>query len=178
MATFNERRAPTSRKYAAKQGVVIPNWSKIVQIFRSYSFVFALEIQAKNIIFQSYFISNRPFAGYFQWKGCTDFQKICHPTKYSDAKLIKNNSNFWVALLRFCYRKTMEKSKCSESFLPLIGSLVAPLNKTRAPTPRKYLAKKGIVMPNWSKTFQTFWLRSSTFSEFFTSNKPFGGYFQ
>ena len=61
----------------------------------------------------------------------------------------------------------LRKNLNFQSFLPLIGPLVAPLNKTRAPTSRKYLAKKGIVMPNWSKTFQTFWSHSSTFSEFF-----------
>ena len=32
-ATFNETRAPTSRKYVSEQGIVIPNWSKAFQIF-------------------------------------------------------------------------------------------------------------------------------------------------
>ena len=54
MATFNERRAPTSTKYVAKQGIVIPNSSKIMQLFRSHSSIFALEKQPKNPIFQSF----------------------------------------------------------------------------------------------------------------------------
>ena len=54
VATFNERRAPTSRKYVAKQGIVIPNWSKIIQLFRSHSSIFALEKQSKNPIVQSF----------------------------------------------------------------------------------------------------------------------------
>ena len=44
MATFNETRAPTSRKYAVKQSIVMTNWSKTFQPFWSYSSVFGLEI--------------------------------------------------------------------------------------------------------------------------------------
>ena len=77
MATFNERRAATSWKYVAKQGIVIPNWSKIIQIFRLHFSAFALEKQPKNPIFQSLFYLNKPCGGYFQWNACTDFQKIC-----------------------------------------------------------------------------------------------------
>ena len=54
MATFNETRALTSRKFVAKQGIVIPNWSKIIQLFRSHSSIFALEKQPKNPIIQSF----------------------------------------------------------------------------------------------------------------------------
>ena len=55
VATFNEKRAPTSRKYVAEQGIMIPNSSKITHIFRSHSSVFALEKQPKNPILQSLF---------------------------------------------------------------------------------------------------------------------------
>ena len=55
MATFNETRAATSRKYVAEQGIVMPNWSKIIETFRSHSSVFALEKEAKNINFESFF---------------------------------------------------------------------------------------------------------------------------
>ena len=77
LATFNERRAPTSRKYVTEQGIVMPNWWKITETFRSHSSVFALEKQLKNLTFESFFISNTPFCGYFQWNACTDFQKRC-----------------------------------------------------------------------------------------------------
>ena len=61
--------------------------------------------------------------------------------------------------------------------------------ETRAPTSRKYIAEQGTPTPNWSNTFQTFWSHSSVFGlekqseklnfqSFFTSKKPFGGYFQ
>ena len=66
VATFNERRAATSRKHVAEQGIVMPNSSKIIHIFRPHSSVFALEKLPKNPILQSHFISNRPFGGYFQ----------------------------------------------------------------------------------------------------------------
>ena len=50
MATFNEKtRAPTSRKYVAEQGIVMPNWSKTFQTFQSHFSVFALEKQPKNL---------------------------------------------------------------------------------------------------------------------------------
>ena len=41
---------------------------------------------------------------------------------------------------------------------------MATFNKTRAPTSRKYVSEQGIVMLNWSKTFQTLWLHSSVFN--------------
>ena len=67
MATLNERGALTFRKHVAGQGAMLPNWSKIIETFRSHSGVFALGKQLKILIFRSLFISNRPFAGYFQW---------------------------------------------------------------------------------------------------------------
>ena len=107
---FQWRRARTSRKYLAKQGVVMPNWTKIIQTFRSHSSISTIENLPKNLNFQSLFISNRSFGGYFQWNVCTYFQRIYSLTMYSDAKLIKNNSKFLVTLLRFCYRETTEIS--------------------------------------------------------------------
>ena len=127
MATFNERRAPASRKYVAEQGIVMPNWSKIIQIFWWHSSVLTLEKLRKNLNFQSCLRRIDPFHGYFQWNAWTDFQKICSWTRYSDAKLIKNISNLLVAILRFYFRK-----------------LTLNLN----------------------------------FQSVFTSNRPFGGYFQ
>ena len=46
-------------------------------------------------------------------------------------------------------------------FLSLRDPLVATFNETGAPTSRKYVAEQSIVMPNWLKTFQTFWTHSS-----------------
>ena len=59
------------------QGRVMLNWLEIIQTFM---WVFLRLI--------------RHFGGYFQWKACTNFQKICSWARYTDAKLIKNNSNF------------------------------------------------------------------------------------
>ena len=106
VATFNETRAPTFRKYVTEQGIMMPNWWKTFQTFLSHSSVFALEKQPKNLNFHSVFTSKRSFGGYFQWNARTYFQKICSWTRYSDTKLIKNISNFFVALLGFCCRKT------------------------------------------------------------------------
>ena len=43
VATFNERRAPTSRTFVAKQGISMSNSSETIQCFFRYSFVFVLE---------------------------------------------------------------------------------------------------------------------------------------
>ena len=51
MATFNEARAATSRKYVAEEGIVMPNWSKTFQTLWLHSSVFALEKQPKNLDF-------------------------------------------------------------------------------------------------------------------------------
>ena len=127
VAIFNETCAPTSRKYVSEQGIGMPNWLKIIQSFRSHSSAFTLEKQPKNQIFQSLFISNRPFAGYFQWNACTDFQKICSWTRYSDVKLIKKFSTFRSHSSVFVYEK-QSKNLNFESFFPLIDSLVATFN--------------------------------------------------
>ena len=55
MATFNETRAPTSRKYVAAQGIVMPNWSKTIQAFWWHSPVFALENQSKILNYSEFF---------------------------------------------------------------------------------------------------------------------------
>ena len=104
--TFHETRAPTCRKHVSEQAIVISNWSIKFQTFWSHSSVFPLEKQPKNLNFYSFFASNTPFVGYFEWKTCTYFHKIGSWTRYSDAILIKNISNFVVALLRLSSRKT------------------------------------------------------------------------
>ena len=76
-----------------------------------------------------------------------------------------------------------------QSFLPSTDTFVAAFSETRALTSRKYAAEQSIVIPNGSKTFQTFWLHSSVFpleeqpknvnfQSVFTSERPFGGYLQ
>ena len=158
VATFNETRAPTYRKNPAEQGIVMSNWSKTFQSFRPHSFVLVLEEEPNNLNFQGFFTSNRSFGGYFQWNACNYFQKRCSWAIYSDAKLIKNISDFLVALLRFCL------SRQNKIFLPLIDPLVATFSETCVPTSRKYVAEQGMLMPNWSKIFQNFWSHSSLFA--------------
>ena len=74
-------------------------------------------------------------------------------------------------------------------FLPLAYPLVATFSETRALTFLKYVDEQGIVMPNSSKTFQTFWSHPSVFAleeeptnlnfqNIFTSKKPLRDYFQ
>ena len=93
--------------------LINPNVSETHQSSWSGSSVFALEKWSKYL---SFFTSNRPFDGYFQWNACTYFHKICNWTRCSDAKLIKSILNFLVALLRFYFRKFTLKSKPSRVF--------------------------------------------------------------
>ena len=62
--------------------------------FLFHSSVFVLEKLLKNLNVESFFASTRPFGGYIQWNACTYFQKIRTWTRYSDAKFIKDISNF------------------------------------------------------------------------------------
>ena len=66
---------------------------------------------------------------------------------------------------------------------------MATFSETRPPTFRENVAQQGIVMPNSSKTFQTFWSDSIVFlfkrqpknlisQSVFTANRFFGGDFQ
>ena len=69
VATFNETRAPTSRKYEAERRIVMPNWPKTFQTFWSHSFVFALEKQPINLNFQIFSISKRSLVATFYETG-------------------------------------------------------------------------------------------------------------
>ena len=63
VASFNERRAPTSRKYVVEQALPTPNWSKKFQTFWSHFSVFALENYSKNLNFWSILASKRTLCG-------------------------------------------------------------------------------------------------------------------
>ena len=49
MATFDEMREPTSRKYVAEEGIVMSNRSKTFQTFWSHSSVFPIEKLRENL---------------------------------------------------------------------------------------------------------------------------------
>ena len=51
MATFNETRAPISRKYATQKGIVMPNLLSKLQFPLLRSSTFPLEKQPKNLSF-------------------------------------------------------------------------------------------------------------------------------
>ena len=160
------------------------NWSRTFQSFWLHSYCLTLEKQPEKLNFQEYFTSKRLSGGYFQWNACNYFQNICNWARYGNVKLIKKASNFFVTLFRFCFRKTNLKILIFRVFFYLWETLwAATFNETHAPTSEKYVAKQGIVMPNWSKTFQTSWSHSSVFTlekqpeklnfqNFFTSKRP------
>ena len=120
VVTFNERRAPTSRKYVAEQGIVMPNWSKTCQTFWSQSSVFSLEKQPKNLKFHGVFTSKRLFGGYFQWNACTFFRKHVAEQGIVMPKWSKTFQNFLVALHCFCFRKFLEYFGLLNDFVFLV----------------------------------------------------------
>ena len=67
----------------------------------------------------------------------------------------KTLQRFWSNSSVFALQK-QTKNVNLQSFLPLGDTLVATFNETRAPTFRKYVAYRCMVVPNWSKAFQTF----------------------
>ena len=79
-----------------------------------------------------------------------------------------------VLLLCIWFKKVAWESKFLELFLPLEESLVATLVKFVHLLTKKYIAEKGIRMPNLSETSQSFWSHSSVF----TLGNNLSGYFQ
>ena len=65
MANFSETHAPTSRKFAATEGILMPNASKTVQSFLSDSSVFPLEKGPKCLNFQSFLPLTDPLVATF-----------------------------------------------------------------------------------------------------------------
>ena len=73
--------------------------------------------------------------------------------------------------------------------MPLRDPLATTFNEMRVPTSRIYVTEKSIILPNWSKTLQSFWSHSSffalekllkkiNFQSFFTIKRPYGDYCQ
>ena len=104
------------------------------------------------------------------WWFQIDQKHFKHFSRIPPFFLYNNNLNFLI--FRVC--------------LPLGEPLMTTFNESRAPAFRKNLDEQDIVMPNWSKTFQTFWLhfsvlalqkhsRNLNFQSFFTSKKNFRG---
>ena len=54
MASFNETRVPTAKKYVVEQVLLAPNWLKIFETFWPHSSVFALEEQPEKLNFWSF----------------------------------------------------------------------------------------------------------------------------
>ena len=52
---YFQRRTPTSEIYVVEQDILMPNWSKTFQTFRSHSSVFATEKLRKSLNFQRFF---------------------------------------------------------------------------------------------------------------------------
>ena len=89
---FHKTHAPTSRKYVAEQGIMMPNLLPKLRYFGSHSSGFALEKYTKNLNFQSFFLLlNEALVA-------TE-QDIIMPN------LSQSLQFFLDALPRFCFRK-------------------------------------------------------------------------
>ena len=112
---------------------------------------------------KSFFTSNRPFGGYFQWK--TPISR-----KYVAEKGIVM-PNWPKTFQTFSFRSSifvLEKQPKIINFERVefynYLSLVATFSERRTPTSEIYVVEQDILMPNWSKTFQTFRSHSSVFA--------------
>ena len=111
VATFNETREPTSRKYVVQWGIVMPLLSEKLQFLWSHSSVFPLEEEPKYVNFREisrvFLPLKYPFVANFKETCGLTFRKhVSEP-----GKSIPD-----LALLPFCFRKTTSKSKFSEFF--------------------------------------------------------------
>ena len=70
---------------------------------------------------------------------------------------------FWTHSSVFALEKQPKNLNFSSVFTynRIIGGY---FQKTHAPTSRKYVTEEGRVLPNWSKTVQTFWSHSYVFA--------------
>ena len=95
MATFSDTCAPSSRKYVAEKGLMMPNLWQTRQSFWLHSSFFLLERYPKNLNFQSFYTTKTSFDGDFQWELCTNFQKKCSWDRYNYVKS-KSLQFFWL----------------------------------------------------------------------------------
>ena len=116
VTTSSEACVLTSRKNVSKPGMSIPDLSEKIMIFLAAVLRFCFKKAAKNLNFQSFFISNKSFGGYFQWNLYTHFQKVCSWARYNNAQFMIDTSVFLVAFLCFCFTKTTLKMLSFQGF--------------------------------------------------------------
>ena len=131
----------------------------------------------------------RPFGDYFQWNVRTYFQKICSWTRYRNAKLIKNMSNFLVALVRFFALEKQPKNLHFHSAFTSKRPFGGYFQWKACTYFQEICSWTRHSDGKLSKNMWSFWSNSSTFAlekqpeninfhSGFTSKRAFGGYFQ
>ena len=98
---------------------------------------------------------------------------------YERSRFVRYIETVLDARHRFCIRKVASKKQILQVFLPLKEPLVASLNETCALTSEANVAKKGMTIPNLSKTIRLFCPKSKRrsvtkgISIFLINLKPF-----
>ena len=110
----------------------------------------------------TFFISERIFGGYLQWKACAHLQKISDWTKYVSRKWSENDKFLWLHSYIFILEFFPQKLY-TLTFLPIEEFPVDSFCKSRALIPKKYMVEQGRVS-NWSEIFKSLWLHSSFFN--------------
>ena len=119
---------------------------------------------------------------------CTHSQKICVWTRQDHSKFLKKFQFFWLHPPVFA----LEKQPKNLNFQSLFTSkrpFRGYYQRNRCTYFQKICTLKGMVLPNWPKTFETFWshfsvfaiqkqLKNLNFQRLFTHKKTFGAYFQ
>ena len=145
----------------------MPLWSEKPRFFWLHSSVFPIEIQSKNVNFQSFFTPKIPFRGYFQENVCTHFQ-ICIPNRQEhslpdmypkQARAFQINPRnfefFWSHSPVFTSEK-QPKNLNFEFFLHLSHHLVATFKETRAHTFRKHVSEPSKSIPDFANKLRYF----------------------
>ena len=159
VATVYETRAPTFRKYATEQCMLMPNLSRINKIFWSHFSVFALEKQPENLDFLSFFFYlQKNLEVLFSIKDVHKFPKNIR--MYKNVKFIKDISLSLVALLHFCFRKKAFKMLNFQTFFSLNERLMAIFSGKFGFISRKCVFEQGMIIPNLSEKLQFFWSHS------------------
>ena len=96
IATSSEACALTPSKCFAEEFKNVQNWSekKINLVPLLCSCLWNFNVRNNN--FLTFFISERIFSGYLQWKLCAHLQKIFDWTRYGSCKMIKNHKFPWL----------------------------------------------------------------------------------
>ena len=95
MVTFNERCAPTSRKYVAQQGIAMTDLLEKLKFLWLHTSVYAQQKQQLNLNFRSFLKSKHPFVATFEETCALTSRKYVFEPGKSITNSAENFRIFW-----------------------------------------------------------------------------------